>query len=279
MRGLFVIAVLAACALAVDPQVAAVQGLLARVVPEHARFFSLELLPSQAMDVWEVETVGGATVLRGTSGVALASAFNWFLKYRCNSVYLWQEEQLSLSSPLPAVSPKEHRETAFGYRYYYNVCTMGYTTGAMLLFSSPCLSLLTRGAAFWDWARWEREVDWMAMNGINFPLAFVGQEYVWQQVFAELGMNATAVRESWFSGAAFLPWNRMGNINNWAGPLSQDFINAQVLLQKQILQRQRSFGMKAILPGFAGHVPPAFSSYFPSANVSTLVWDPEFGNT
>lgn len=26
-------------------------------------------------------------------------------------------------------------------------------------------------------------------------------------------------------------------------------------------------------------MPPAFSSYFPNANVSTLVWDPEFGNT
>jgi hypothetical protein len=26
-------------------------------------------------------------------------------------------------------------------------------------------------------------------------------------------------------------------------------------------------------------VPPAFSSYFPAANVSTLNWDPEFGNT
>ncbi len=47
----------------------------------------------------------------------------------------------------------------------------------------------------------------------------------------------------------------------------------------QILDRERSFGMKPILPGFAGHVPPAFSSYFPNANVSTLVWDPEFGNT
>jgi alpha-N-acetylglucosaminidase len=126
--------------------------------------------------------------------------------------------------------------------------------------------------AFWEWSRWEREIDWMAMNGINFPLAFVGQEYVWQQVFAQLGMNATAVRESWFSNAAFLPWNRMGNINNWAGPLTSDFINAQVLLQKQvcswfvlllfcfstmrgeqILARERSFGMKPILPGFAGH--------------------------
>lgn len=125
----------------------------------------------------------------------------------------------------------------------------------------------------------EREIDWMAMNGINFPLAFVGQEYLWERIFSQLGMNQTEVRDSWFSNQAFLPWNRMGNINNWAGPLSEDLIQAQVLLQKQLLERQRAFGMQPILPGFAGHVPPPFVEKFPHANVTTLVWDPEFGNT
>ena len=28
---------------------------------------------------------------------------------------------------------------------------------------------------WWDWARWERELDWMALHGINLPLAFVGE--------------------------------------------------------------------------------------------------------
>lgn len=37
-----------------------------------------------------------------------------------------------------------------------NVCTFGYSY------------------AHWDWKRWEREIDWMALNGINMPLAFVG---------------------------------------------------------------------------------------------------------
>ena len=42
------------------------------------------------------------------------------------------------------------------YRYYMNVCTFGYSY------------------VWWDWTRWEKEIDWMAMNGINIPLAFVG---------------------------------------------------------------------------------------------------------
>ena len=29
--------------------------------------------------------------------------------------------------------------------------------------------------AYWDWERWEAEIDWMALQGINLPLAFTGK--------------------------------------------------------------------------------------------------------
>jgi hypothetical protein len=38
------------------------------------------------------------------------------------------------------------------------------------------------GGERWDWARWERELDWMAMNGINMPLSSTGQEFIWRKV-------------------------------------------------------------------------------------------------
>lgn len=47
----------------------------------------------------------------------------------------------------------------------------------------------------------------MAMNGYNLPLSFTGQEYVWTQVWRDLGMTQTDLDE-WFSGPAFLAWNR-----------------------------------------------------------------------
>ncbi|CAF93158.1 unnamed protein product, partial [Tetraodon nigroviridis] len=50
------------------------------------------------------------------------------------------------------------------FRYYQNVCTFSYSS------------------VWWDWPRWEREIDWMALNGINLPLAFTGQEALWQEV-------------------------------------------------------------------------------------------------
>lgn len=56
-----------------------------------------------------------------------------------------------------------------------------------------CISttMLTRASSvqwadsyvWWDWERWEKEIDWMALQGINLPLAFTGQETIWQRVF------------------------------------------------------------------------------------------------
>lgn len=41
----------------------------------------------------------------------------------------------------------------------------------------------TDSYVWWDWERWEKEIDWMALQGINLPLAFTGQESIWQKVF------------------------------------------------------------------------------------------------
>ena len=53
----------------------------------------------------------------------------------------------------------------------------------------------------------------------------------------------------------------MGNIRGWGGPLPQNWINNQLHLQYQILNRTRSLGMIPVLPGFAGHVPMAITRY------------------
>lgn len=60
------------------------------------------------------------------------------------------------------------------YRYYQNVCTHSYSF------------------VWWDWARWEQEIDWMALNGINLALAWNGQEAIWQRVCANLAPHTPA---------------------------------------------------------------------------------------
>ena len=87
-------------------------------------------------------------------------------------------------------------------RYYQKVCTYGYSF------------------AWWGWAQWERHIDWMALNGINLLLAFTGQEEIWRRIYTKLGLTQTELDEH-FTGPAFLPWQRMGNLRKWGRPLSK----------------------------------------------------------
>ena len=127
---------------------------------------------------------------------------------------------------------------------------------------------------WWDFSRWEREIDWMAMNGINLPLSFTGQELVWQKLYTSLGLSDEEIK-AFFSGAAFLAWQRMGNLRGWGGPLDDNWIKSQAALQSQIVERVRLFGMLNVLPGFSGHVPAGIKRIYPNAS---LIRSAEWGN-
>ena len=73
-----------------------------------------------------------------------------------------------------------------------------------------------------------------------------------------------------FTGPAFLAWNRMGNMQFWGGPLSENWHEMQISLQHQILNRMREFGMTPVLPAFSGRVVPGFHRLFPNASITYL---------
>lgn len=66
----------------------------------------------------------------------------------------------------------------------------------LFIFVCPCMHIIaavnslanlilsTDSYVWWDWETWEKEIDWMALQGVNLPLAFTGQETIWQKVFA-----------------------------------------------------------------------------------------------
>ncbi|OAE21643.1 hypothetical protein AXG93_2619s1110 [Marchantia polymorpha subsp. ruderalis] len=124
---------------------------------------------------------------------------------------------------------------------------------------------------WWTWERWEQEIDWMALQGINLPLAFTGQESIWQKVFKSNRFNLSqADLNDYFGGPAFLAWARMGNLHGWGGPLPQTWLDQQHQLQLKVLDRMRSLGMIPVLSAFSGNVPSALQRIFPSAKITRL---------
>lgn len=125
--------------------------------------------------------------------------------------------------------------------------------------------------SWWNWERWQKEIDWMALNGINMPLAVTGQNSVWKRVYNSLGITDKEL-ENFFSGPAYFNWFWMGNLDGWGGPLPQSFMEGHEALQKKILNQERSLGMTPILPAFTGHVPSAFRDKFPDAKIKQTSW-------
>ncbi|XP_004772740.1 alpha-N-acetylglucosaminidase isoform X1 [Mustela putorius furo] len=238
-------------------EAAAVRELLARLLgPGPAAAFSVSVQRSLAaesgLDTYRLSGGAGAPVrVLGSTGVAAAAGLHRYLRDFCGCHVAWSGSQLRLPEPLPAVPEELTEATPNRYRYYQNVCTHSYSF------------------VWWDWARWERELDWMALNGINLALAWSGQEAIWQRVYLALGLTQSEIDE-YFTGPAFLAWERMGNLHTWGGPLPRSWHLKQLYLQHRILDRMRSFGMIPVLPAFAGHVPKALTRVFPQINVTQL---------
>ncbi|QNL49556.1 alpha-N-acetylglucosaminidase [Olivibacter sp. SDN3] len=229
-------------------------GLVKRVVGEKSTHFDIQIIDSDAgNDVFELESTDGKIVLRGNTPIAVASSLNWYLKYYCNCQISWNGSNMELPEVLPLVENRLRKPTAFACRAYLNYCTFSY--------SMP----------WWDWDRWEQEIDWMAMHGINLPLAITGQEAVWMATLREFKLSDDEIR-NFLANPAFMAWQWMGNLEGWGGPLSQHWIDSHLELGKRILKRQRELGMKPILQGFSGHVPVKLLEKFPQAHIEERLW-------
>jgi alpha-N-acetylglucosaminidase len=212
-----------------------ITGLLERIDRGASSKFVIEKKASSS-DYFELDMKGDKVVVRGNNYVNIATGINWYLKYYAGVHLSWNGMTAKLPAKLPAVPRKERHETDLKLRYDFNYCTFSYSM------------------AFWDWARWEQEIDWMALHGINLPLAAVGEECVWRNMLAKLGYSKSEINE-FIAGPAFLAWWEMNNLEGWGGPNPDSWYDQQEALQKKILKRMREYGIEPVFPGYSGMVP------------------------
>lgn len=225
--------------------------LIERVTPGYGDQFVLEIIEAEdGQDVFEVDSRDGKVVLRGNNTVSLATAFNWYLKYTCNAHLSWFGDQLNLPKTLPPPGEKERRIIQGKYRVYMNYCTLNYS------------------ASWWGWDRWQREIDFMAMNSINMPLFVTGLEGVWYNTLLRFGFTDKEAR-AFLTGPCYFAWQWMQNIEKTGGPLPKSWIDSHVELGQQILVRQMELGMTPIQQGFSGYVPRDLKKKFPEAKIKT----------
>ncbi len=214
-----------------------ITGLLERIDKGASKKFKVEIVPStDGKDFFELDQDRNKVVVRGNNYISVATGINWYLKYHAGIHLSWNGMKAELPKKLPAIKQKERHETSQALRYYLNYCTFSYSM------------------AFWDWERWQQEIDWMAMHGINLSLAITGTEAVWRDMLSELGYTKEEINE-FIAGPAFLAWWQMNNLEGWGGPNPDNWYTQQEQLQKKIITRMGEFGIEPVLPGYAGMVP------------------------
>ena len=233
--------------------------------------FILEPLQESQAETFVIGREDGRVLIKGNSLSALTTGLGWFLNHHLKVNISWNslnegkpgQPYADLSGMKHMEAQEETRVSDARYRYYLNYCTFGY-------------SMTT-----WTWDRWQREIDWMALHGINMPLQIVGLEEVWRKFLTleENGLRkynyTDEEAKAFVPGPAFTAWWGMNNLEGWggtapgtlnggtwdgAGGVQDDaWYVRQQKLAKKILDRQRELGIHPVLPGFSGMVPVNFT--------------------
>lgn len=182
--------------------------MILRYTPQYAPNFILQIESSDEQFFMLFTNVDSQVNIniRGNDGVSLAKGYAYYLETYLHVSLSFTGDNLHDLPTVPPEVPAFITQRRWSrYSYYQNVCTASYSM------------------AWWDWERWQKEIDWMAMKGINLPLMFTGQEYVMRETFKYFGVPHNQTQD-YFSGPAFLAWNRMGNIKGFGGPLPESWI-------------------------------------------------------
>lgn len=220
------------------------KNLILRNTPEIADMFELRNIESaNGLNTYELFCENGKIVLCGDCKISQAMAYYAYLKKHCGvNLSHCGNREISVSSA-PLFDGKITKVIKQKRRAYINYCTLGYSF------------------AFWNWERWEKEIDFMAMNGINMPLSVVGSEAVWYYTMRDFTYSETGAL-SFISGPGFWPWQLMGNLTGYFSLTDVKYIESRLELGKRIIEREVELGMTPIQQGFAGTVPATITKLF-----------------
>ena len=241
----------------VDSPEQAITGLLNRIGGNGAAsLFEIVIdanLAENGKDVFVITTQNGKPCIKGNTQLSVATGINWYLNHVAHINLTWNNLTTDLSKielPLPQGEDKHVCNTT--YRYDFNTCTFSYSM------------------AFWTWERWQQEIDWMALHGINAPLNLVGLDVVTRKFLRELGVSENDIN-AYIAGPGFIAWFAMNNLEGWGGTINANDVTMngnpdwwytrQEQLCRDMLQRMRELGMQPVIPGFSGQVPNCIVNY------------------
>ncbi|MFB7181731.1 alpha-N-acetylglucosaminidase, partial [Streptomyces sp. NPDC056257] len=220
---------------------------LERLLPRHHGQFTLVPDTAAGADTFTVSGTAGAITVRGSTGATLLTGVGWYLQHVAGADIGWPGESIGLlPARLPAVPAPVTRSAQVPHRYALNDTDDGY--------SGP----------YRTFEEHQRQIDLLALHGINEVFVQVGAEYPYYRALQDFGYSAEELRQ-WIPGPAHQSWWLLQNLSGFGGPVTERLMRERAELGGRIAEQLRGLGMTPVLPGYFGTVPPRFAARNPGA--------------
>lgn len=228
------------CAAAADTAqaTAPAEALVARVTPEFKGKVRFRL--DTELKNPNLRAEGDKLLVSAASIDEAIRAYGYYLRRQAHVHFSWNGDNHSAATfvlpkdviQVPATRP---------YNYAFNYCTLCYS------------------GVHWNEARWQREIDLMALNGYKYVLVTAGLEKVWQEFLTELGCSKPQI-ESFIANPTYSAWWHMGNLEGEGGPVHPDIIRNEAKLGRFIVKHLTELGLEPVLQGYVGFLPHAYDA-------------------
>ena len=226
---------------------------------EVAKNTAIKITPAEEGNpAYKYHAESGKLYIEATDPVAACRGFYDYVRKNHMGMVGWHGAVLRIPQKFPD-TPETKITSPFKFNQMYNVVTAGY--------SFP----------YWNWDRWQKEFDWLAMHGYNMIIDPIATEAIAERVWKKLGLTQKEI-DDFVCGPAQCPWHRMGNIAKVDGPLPPEWHKDQIALQHKMLKRMKELGITPVFQGFAGFVPYGMKRLYPNEKYYITHWNGGFRN-
>ncbi len=230
--------------------------LVIRNTPKIAEYFVFENLECDtSLDTYEVFARDKAIVIKGNSPLAMAMGYYRYLRECCNCLLTKGDYDISYikTAPLPkekfTKTVSQKLRMAFTYERY------------------------SAEIDFWGFDRWEKELDFLAMNGINAPLILTGTDGVLYKMLMEDFRFKQATALDFIAGSSFFYRQLQGDIFGYLPVYSESYFEKRIQIGAKATQRAKELGMVPIHQGYIPTTPFAFRrNYSKTDLIKRPVW-------
>lgn len=223
-----------------------------RNTPKIADAFEFRTCESDnGFDTYQVFDEDKKIVICGNNKIAMAMGYYKYLHDCCNVMLVSGDYDISYikSAPLP-----EKKIT----------CTV--RQKIRMAMTSQRFAAEADG---WGFDRWEKEIDFMAMNGINTPLALTGSDSVLFKMLTGMRIKPETVA-SFISGSCYWYRQLAGNLFGFLPINYADYFDKKIAVGKRVTEREKELDMMPVHQGILLTAPFSFRKHYPKSDFIKL---------